>query len=79
MEDLRIAYPAQIDGVKVCVLHPTGELPLEETAVKDTPIGLPFKYINVSDIPTTPHERAEWQVDFSNPDGYGMGGLTGRI
>lgn len=52
---------------KVAVMTPVGE-PLA-TAKKDVPAGVPFVIVDSTEIPTAPQET--WEVDFSNPDGYG--------
>ena len=59
-----ILFP--IDG-GVAVMTPVGE-PLA-TAKKDVPAGVPFIIIDSTELPTAPQET--WEVDFSNPDGYG--------
>ncbi len=56
----------------IAVTVPSGTLPLEETAFKDTPAGVPFRYIDVSEIPSE-ENYSSWVVDFSDPDGYGKG------
>ena len=62
-----ILFP--IDG-KVAVMTPVGE-PLA-TAKKDVPAGVPFVIVDSTELPTASHASQEtWEVDFSNPDGYG--------
>ncbi len=51
----------------VAVMTPVGE-PLA-TAKKDVPEGVPFIIIDSTELPNAPQET--WEVDFSNPDGYG--------
>lgn len=65
---MMIMYPMN-DGINILI--PSGELPIEETALKDVPLGVPFIYVSKSDIP--PDFRGAWQADFSNPDGFGTG------
>lgn len=60
-----ILFP--IEGSSTAVMTPVGE-PLA-TAKKDVPAGVPFIIIDSTELPTAPQET--WEVDFSNPDGYG--------
>ena len=64
----KILYPNPNGGV--CVVVPTGELPIEDVCQKDVPAGTP--YLIVEDD-ATPSFRNAWEADFSNPDGYGIG------
>jgi hypothetical protein len=66
----RILYPT--DGGGVAVIHPTGELPIEEVARKDVPAGVPYQIVDASDIPTDREFRNAWEAD-SIPDGVGLG------
>lgn len=66
----RIIYPTA-DGIAVVI--PSGELPLEDVAAKDVPAGVPYRFIDVSDLPATRIFRAAWTADFSSPDGHGIG------
>lgn len=68
---MKIIYPNGTGGI--CVLHPTGELPIEEIAEKDVPAGLPFLYVNDDDLPQDRDFRSAWEADFSSPDGWGVG------
>ena len=52
---------------KVAVMTPVGDS--LTTAKKDVPEGVPFIIIDSTELPTAPQET--WEVDFSNPDGYG--------
>lgn len=67
----KIAYP-NTDGT-ISIVISTGALPIEEIGKKDVPIGLPFKFIADTDIPEDMEFRQAWVVDFSTPDGYGIG------
>ena len=51
------------DGI--FVIHPTGELTLEETAKKDVPTGVPYKILDVSDLPSDRVFRDAWDMDES--------------
>lgn len=66
----RIIYPTD-DGIAVIV--PTGLLPISELARKDVPVGVPYRIVDVSEIPTDRSQRDLWTADFSAPDGYGIG------
>ena len=66
----RIIYQTQ-DGVAIII--PTGEIAIEEVARKDVPAGVPYKIVDVADIPTDRTFRNAWEADFSNPDGVGIG------
>lgn len=66
----RIIYPNESG---ICVIIPTGSLSIEEVARKDVPSGVPFKFLDASDVPADRAQRAAWEADFSNPDGYGIG------
>lgn len=59
---------------RLAVIHPTGDLPLEELARKDTPAGRPYILAREADLPIAFGVFFEaWEADFSNPDGYGIG------
>jgi hypothetical protein len=66
-----IIYTLQDGGV--AVVHPTGELPIEEVARKDVPAGVEYKFMDRADIPADSTFRAAWETDMSNPDGVGIG------
>lgn len=71
--DHRIIYPQE---TCVAILVPTGELPIEEVALKDVPVGVPYRIVDVNEIPTDRTFRDAWEADFSIPDGYGIGADT---
>jgi hypothetical protein len=56
----------------VSIIHPTGELPVEEVARKDVPAGVPYQIVDVSDIPTDREFRNAWEANII-PDGIGIG------
>jgi len=65
----RILYK-QDNGVAVII--PTGELSLEATAAKDVPTGLPYKIVDVSEIPSDRTFRNAWDIDEAElTDGFG--------
>lgn len=71
MTDDRIFYPTSDGGIAVVI--PTGELPLEEVALKDVPAGTPYLIGTVTDQPADRDFRNAWEADFSSPDGTGIG------
>ncbi|CAL62410.1 Hypothetical protein HEAR2277 [Herminiimonas arsenicoxydans] len=70
MTNKRIIYPI---STGVAIIHPTGELPIEEVAKKDVPAGVPYLIVEDSDIPADRTLRHAWDADFATPDGYGIG------
>ena len=65
----KIIYPNETG---ISVLHPTGELSLEETALKDVPSGVKYKIIDATDLPQERDFRNAWEFDFSKDfDGVG--------
>ena len=45
----------------VAIIHPTGELSIEEVAKKDVPAGVPYKIVEDSDIPSDRTFRNAWE------------------
>jgi len=68
---MKILFPNSEGGI--CVLHPTGELPIEDVCQKDVPAGTPYLIVEDDVIPSDRSFRGAWEADFSNPDGYGIG------
>lgn len=64
-----IIYPTDDGGI--AVVHPTGELPVEEVARKDVPQATPYLVVPKDDMPADRTFRAAWEADFSEPDGEG--------
>ena len=65
----RIIYPTETG---IAVIIPTGELSLEETALKDVPSGVKYKIIDASDLPQERDFRDAWEYDFTDSyDGVG--------
>ena len=65
----RIIYPQETG---IAVITPTGELSLEETALKDVPSGVKYKIIDASDLPADRDFRNAWEYDFTDSyDGVG--------
>lgn len=67
---MKIIFP---NAFGVAVIHPTGELPVEEVARKDVPAGVPFMLVDDGALPQDRTFRGAWEADFSEPDGYGIG------
>ena len=67
----KVLYPLPEGGV--CVLHLTGELPIEDVCQKDVPAGTPYLIVEDDVIPSDRSFRNAWEADFSNPDGTGIG------
>ncbi len=56
----------------ISVIHPTGDLSVEETALKDVPSGVKYKIIDASDLPQERDFRNAWEYDFTTDfDGVG--------
>jgi len=56
----------------IAVITPTGDLSVEETALKDVATGVKFKIIDASDLPTDRDFRNAWEYDFTKDfDGVG--------
>ncbi len=65
----KIIYP-QDSGI--AVIHPTGDLSIEETALKDVPTGVKYKIIDSTDLPANKDFRNAWEYDFTTDfDGVG--------
>lgn len=69
--DKRILYTNTDGGLSVVI--PTGELSLEETALKDVPTGVRYKIIDVSDLPADRDFRNAWEYDFDKNGHDGVG------
>jgi ribosomal protein S12 len=64
-----IIYP---NDVGIAVINPTGELTIEETALKDVPSGVKYKIVDSSDLPADRDFRNAWEYDFTDSfDGVG--------
>ncbi|BAQ90666.1 hypothetical protein [uncultured Mediterranean phage uvMED] len=65
----KIIYPNETG---IAVITPTGDLSLEETALKDVPSGVKYKIIDASDLPKDRDFRGAWEFDFTTDfDGVG--------
>ncbi len=69
MKNKIIIYPQENS---IAVIYPTGELSLEETALKDVPTDVKYKIIDASDLPQERDFRGAWEYDFTTEfDGVG--------
>ena len=65
----KIIYPQDTGRA---VITPTGDLSVEDTALKDVPTGVKYKIIDASDLPEDRDFRNAWEFDFSKDfDGVG--------
>lgn len=70
MSDKLIVYPNQTSN-SLMLLIPTGELPLDVTAKKDVPSGVPYLIVDRADLPEDFDFFAAWEASFDKPVGYG--------
>jgi hypothetical protein len=61
MKDLRIIYPTPEGGVAIIVPAPECGLTIEQIAAKDVPAGVPFRIVDVSEIPNDRTFRNAWE------------------
>lgn len=64
MNNLRIIYPTPEGGVAIIVPAVECGLTIEQIAAKDVPAGVPFRIIDVSEVPSDRTFRNAWE--FSN-------------
>jgi len=57
----RIIYPNTEGGVSILIPSPNWRGTIEELAIKDVPTGLPYKIVDVSDIPSDRTFRNAWE------------------
>lgn len=68
----RIIYQNDNGGVAVIIPAHDGGLTIEQIAAKDVPTGLPYKIVDVADIPSDRSQRDQWAVDEADlTDGVG--------
>jgi len=71
MLNKRIIYQTEGGGVAIIIPADCG-LTVEQIASKDVPTGLPYKIVDVADIPTDRQWRDDWSVDETDlTDGVG--------
>jgi hypothetical protein len=49
----------------VAIIHPTGELSIEEVAAKDVPAGVPYRIVNDDEVPSDRTFRNAWKEDLT--------------
>lgn len=69
----RIIYPNDDGGVSVVIPSPNTKYTIEQIALKDVPVGKPYRIIEDTDIPTDRTFRNAWEADFTDPEGFGIG------
>ena len=69
----RIIYSTDDGGVAVVVPAPEclQTRTIEEIAQKDVPAGVPYKIVDVADIPSDRTFRSAWEAQIDTPDGVG--------
>jgi hypothetical protein len=55
---MKIIYPTETG---VAIIHPTGELSIEEVAAKDVPAGVAYKIVNDDEVPSDRTFRNAWE------------------
>jgi hypothetical protein len=66
---MKIIYP---HNGGIAVIHPTGEVPIELVAVRDVPSGVPYLFVEDTEVDALDRaDRGAWTADFANPDGHG--------
>ena len=66
----KIAYQ-DVDGNLNIITPVLVDILIEDVASRDVPEGIPYKILEDSDLPTDRTFRNAWELDFTNPDGYG--------
>lgn len=69
----RIIYPNEHGTIGIIVPSPQWPITDYETGLKDVPKGVPFKIVDITDIPEDRTFRQFWTAEFDEPDGYGLG------
>lgn len=69
----RIIYSNEDGGVSVIIPAPECGLSIQEIARKDVPAGVPYKIVETSSLPDDRDFRNAWEVEITEPDGYGIG------
>jgi len=73
---MKILYPTSEGGV--CVIIPSGELPIADVAEKDVPANTPYLIVEDDVVPSDRSFRNAWEADFSNPTGVAIGETAWR-
>jgi hypothetical protein len=70
--DKRIIYQNDEGGVSIIIPAADCGLTIEQIAAKDVPTGVPYKIVDVADIPIDRSQRDAWTVDEADlTDGVG--------
>ncbi len=68
--DKLIIYPNEFGGI--VVIHPcVQQTDWHKFALDNVPLNIPYRIIDIIELPTDRIFRNAWEADFSNPDGYG--------
>ena len=72
MENTRIIYKQENGTIAIITPSATCGRSVEEIAKKDVPTGLPYKIVNLSDLPSDRTFRNAWEIsDAELTDGVG--------
>lgn len=63
MINQRIIFQTEDGGVAIIIPSPDCGLTVDEIAKKDVPEGIPYKIVDVADIPEDRHFRNAWEMD----------------
>ena len=63
-----IIYPNNNGGVCILTAAPECNLSIEEIAIKDVPVGKPYKIIDDTDVPSDRTFRDAWTADFTEAE-----------
>ena len=66
-----IIHPNLDCGICVVVPAPACGLSIEQIAAKDVPTGIPYKIVDITEVPTDRTFRDAWEADFTTYDGVG--------
>jgi homogentisate 1,2-dioxygenase len=70
--DKKMKYIIYPDETEISIIVPSGELSVEETALKIVPTGVKYKIVDASDLPEDQDFRSAWEFDFTTDfDGVG--------
>jgi hypothetical protein len=73
MLDKRILFQNDEGGVSIIIPTPECPFTIYDLALKDVPAGKPFKIVDISEVPSDRTFRGAWEVQITNPDGFGIG------
>lgn len=72
MENTRIIYKQTNGTIAIMTPSPQSGLTVEQIAKKDVPTGLPYKIVDLSDLPSDRTFRNAWEIeDAELTDGVG--------